>query len=46
MPTAQDILDAVFLSNLAYAPDPQTAQGSPWTVLSRVDLNLSQALRV
>lgn len=42
MPTAEDILDAAFLSNLAYFDNPSLGQGS-WTVLSRTQLGLSQA---
>ena len=42
MPTAQDILDAAFLSKLAYSHNPPVASGN-WTVLSRSELGMTQA---
>ena len=43
MPTSQDILDAAFLSNLAYSNNPPPNAGQGWTVLSRADLGLTQS---
>ena len=44
MPTAQDILDAALLSNLAYSLQPNVDQSGGWSVLSRTQLDPDGAL--